>query len=59
MEESIVIGGAAKHQAPDSFQDEEIDSDALAFIRAKKKVDTLHRAKKFDRQHRWKGSLLY
>lgn len=28
---------------------EEIDDDALAFIRAKKKVDTLHKAKKLEK----------
>lgn len=29
--------------------EEDVDEDALAFIRAKKKVDTLHKAKKFER----------
>ena len=29
---------------------EEPDDDAMAFIRAKKKVDTLHKAKKLEKQ---------
>lgn len=29
---------------------EDIDDDALAFIRAKKKVETLHKAKKLEKQ---------
>jgi hypothetical protein len=29
--------------------DDDVDDDALAFIRAKKKVDTLHKAKKLER----------
>ena len=29
---------------------EEVDDEALAFIRAKKTVDTLHKAKKLERQ---------
>ena len=29
--------------------DEEVDEDAQAFIRAKKKVETLHKAKKIER----------
>lgn len=30
--------------------DEEVDEEALAFIRAKKNVDTLHKAKKMEKQ---------
>ncbi len=54
-DESIMIGGAATKTAFKGFEqpaEEEIDSDALAFIRAKKKVDTLHKAKRMERQHR-------
>jgi len=29
---------------------EDLDDDALAFIRAKKKVDNLHKAKKLEKQ---------
>ncbi len=29
--------------------DEDADEDAMAFIRAKKKVDTLHKAKKMEK----------
>lgn len=29
--------------------EEEPDEDAMAFIRAKKKVDTMHKAKKFEK----------
>lgn len=29
--------------------EEEVDEDAMAFIRAKKKVDTLHKAKKLEK----------
>ena len=32
--------------------EEEVDEDAMAFIRAKKKVDTLHKAKKLERTAR-------
>ena len=29
--------------------EDEVDDDAMAFIRAKKKVDTLHKAKKMEK----------
>jgi hypothetical protein len=37
--DTMVMGGAG----------EEVDEDAMAFIRAKKKVDTLHKAKKLEK----------
>lgn len=30
---------------------EDVDEDAIAFVRAKKKVDTLHKAKKLEKTH--------
>lgn len=40
--DSLFMGGTAGG--------EDIDDDALAFIRAKKKVDTLQKAKKLEKQ---------
>jgi hypothetical protein len=34
----------------DSLVGEDVDDDAMAFIRAKKKVDSLHKAKKLEKQ---------
>lgn len=42
--------GAFQPYKGDSLVGEDVDDDAMAFIRAKKKVDSLHKAKKLEKQ---------